>query len=102
MAVYKTRKFPKELLQDIIQENVDPEDAVLLDDQIIESQRWKNLHEMLFQIPRQGTFQVRYFVGATEMQDEAPFEYDPDEIEVTEMEEREVVKKIWVPVPLES
>ena len=41
-------------------------------------------------------YMVEYSEGATEMECEAPFEYDDDEIECEEVELKEVVVKKWV------
>lgn len=42
-------------------------------------------------------YQITYSEGATELQDERPWEYD-DEITCTEVELKEIMMKKWVPV----
>ena len=65
-------------------------------DKIIDTTRWSVVHEIVFE--DNGKFyQTTYSEGATEMQDERPWEYD-DEITCTEVELKEVMMKKWVPV----
>lgn len=65
-------------------------------DQIIDTTRWSIVHKIVFE--DNGKFyQTTYSEGATEMQDERPWEYD-DEVECTEVELREVKVKKWMPV----
>ena len=63
---------------------------------IIDTTRWSIVHEIVFE--DQGKFYMTtYSEGATECQDERPWEYD-DEIKCTEVELKEVKVKKWVPV----
>ena len=65
-------------------------------DRIVDTTRWSVVHEIVFE--DNGKFyQTTYSEGATEMQDERPWEYD-DEVECTEVELREVKVKKWMPV----
>ena len=65
-------------------------------DKIIDTTRWSIVHGIVFE--DHGKFyQTTYSEGATEMQDERPWEYD-DEVECTEVELREVKVKKWMPV----
>ena len=82
-------KFSKEFLR-----NLDDE---IISDQIIENTRWSILHERIFK--HDGKFyQTIYSVGATEIQDESPYEYDGDEIECTEVRPVEKVVIVYEPV----
>lgn len=48
--------------------------------------RWSVRHRRVFKY--QGNFYLTHFSrGATEMQDEQPYEYDPEEIDCPEMKE---------------
>ena len=87
-------KFKKEFLQDIV--HGDAPDVEIIKDDIIEHSRWSVLHELVF---RHGgnLYMTTYSVGATESQDESPFEYDDDEIEVTEVVAKEVTVTHYVP-----
>lgn len=65
-------------------------------DNIIDTSRWSIIHEIVFE--DKGKFYKTYYSeGATEMQDERPWEYE-DNIECTEVELKEVMIKKWVPV----
>ena len=65
-------------------------------DKIIDTTRWSIVHEIIFE--DNGKFyQTTYSEGATEMQDERPWEYE-DEVECTEVELCEVKVKKWMPV----
>jgi hypothetical protein len=69
-----------------------PYDAIL--DEITDTSRWSIHHRIIFAY--QGRFyQTFYSEGATEMQDERPWEYD-DEVECEEVELKEVKVKKWV------
>lgn len=84
-------KLPKETLQDILWES----DQVI-EDTIEEHSRWSVLHNLIFK--HEGKcYQTHYSVGATEYQDERPWEYE-DEVECTEVKQVEVTVKKWVAV----
>ena len=82
-----SKTFTKEYMQETAIEN-----AVY--NEIEGTRRWSINYYMVF--PFEGKFySARYSVGATESQDERPFEYDDDQIECPEVHEVEVVKKVW-------
>lgn len=65
-------------------------------DEITDTSRWSIHHRIIF--PYQGKFyEAHYSEGATEMQDESPWEYD-DEVECDEVQLKEVTVKKWVRV----
>lgn len=67
-----------------------------LEDNITSTSRWSIHHDIIFE--DNGKFyKEHYSEGATEMQDERPWEYD-NEIECTEVELKEVLVKKWMPV----
>ena len=67
--------------------------------EIIETGRWSIIYDLVIQDEASGKFyESTYSCGATEMQDESPFEYDGDEIEFTEVEPVEVIKIEYRPV----
>ena len=65
-------------------------------DKIIDTTRWSIVHEIVFE-DKGKFYQTAYSEGATECQDERPWEYE-DEIECMEVEWKEVKVKKWVPV----
>ena len=65
-------------------------------DDIVDTSRWSVHHEIIFSYD--GKFyRTYYYEGATEMQDERPWEYET-EIECIEVELKEVKVKKWVEV----
>lgn len=72
----------------------DHEDWVSIEEDIVDTTRWSNIYEGIFQhIPSQKYYKMWWSVGATESQDEQPFEYDdPAPVEVHEVEK---LVKVW-------
>ena len=64
-------------------------------DEIVDTSRWSNSHRIVFKYTDGKFYQAYYSVGATEMQDERPWQYD-NEVELTEVELKEIVIKKWV------
>lgn len=65
-------------------------------DEVTDNSRWSIYHTCVFE--NNGKFYMaEYSVGATECQDERPWEYK-DEVECTEVELKEVIVKKWIPV----
>jgi hypothetical protein len=65
-------------------------------DEICDNSRWSIYHICVFE--NDGKFyQAGYSVGATECQDESPWEYE-DNVECTEVELKNVMVEKWVPV----
>lgn len=83
------RKFAKEFLQeDVLWEG--NKDVKIIKNEIYDTRRWSQDYELIFQY--EGSFyQTCYSRGATEQQDEQPFEYEGDEIECTEVEPFETI-----------
>lgn len=68
-------------------------------DRIVSTSRWSVHHEVIFQAPDDGKFyRAEYSHGATEYQDEYPWEDEP-QVEAIEVHQVEVTVKQWVPVP---
>lgn len=85
------KKFSKDYLRNELDL---PYGAIL--DKIIDTTRWSIIHEIVFE--DNGKFyQTTYSEGATECQDERPWEYE-NEIECYEVELREVKVKKWCKV----
>ena len=67
-----------------------------IENKVIETSRWSIYHKIIFE--HEGKFyQTYYSVGATECQDETPWE-DEDEVDCEEVVQKEVLVKQWVPV----
>ena len=87
-----TKNFSKNYLKEEL--SLPYENAIV--DVIIDTGRWSIFHEIVF--ADNGKFyKTTYSEGATEYQDESPWEYD-DEVECIEVELREVKVKKWMPV----
>ena len=64
-----------------------------IEDKITDTSRWSIHHEIVF--PDNGRFyKTHYSEGATEIQDERPWEYE-NEIECTEVHIVEKLMKVW-------
>ena len=86
-------KFKKEMLREIVYD--DCMFAEMVEDIITGTTRWSIIHRMIFKY--KGRFyQVIYSKGATEQQEEIPFEYAAEEIDCPEVEQKEVKVKKWV------
>ncbi len=75
-------RFEKEWLQNLLAEET--EIGEIIEDTIIENDRWSILHNIVFKVQDQF-YTKTYRVGATEMQSESPFEYDDNLIECPEV-----------------
>ena len=87
--------LPNEAL-DVVWE--DHEDWKKVEDKIVGSSRWNKICEGVFlHLPTNKHYQVRWRVGATEMQNEPPFSYE-DDVEFIEVEQKPVTVMKWVVV----
>ena len=70
----------------------------VVEDKIVDNSRWSIRHEAVLQHKETGKFYVtHYSVGATENQDEKPYEYDM-EVVLKEVEPVETTVLVYVPV----
>lgn len=84
-------KFTKEFL---VEDVFNSKTTVL--DEITDHSRWSVHHRRVF--AHEGAFyQTHYSTGATECQDESPYEYDKDEIECPEVVPVEKTVTVYVP-----
>ena len=90
-------KFKKEVLADVAYDDC-PDGFEKVEDKIVENSRWSIIHSMIFKF--EGKFyESDYSVGATEQQDESPYEYDGDGegmVECLEVVQEEQTVKVWV------
>jgi len=78
-------KFKKDDLYNLVTDNDDVEGMTLVDEpKIIDTSRWSIIYSAIF-LHDGKYYETTYSCGATEMQDESPYEYGPDEIECTEV-----------------
>lgn len=80
-------KFKKEDLQEIVWRRgyeIDGKPVTIVSKEIEDTSRWSVVHSHIF--GWDGRFwYTSYSVGATEQQDESPYEYEEDEIECTQV-----------------
>ncbi len=74
-----SKKFPKQELID----RIDERDYI--SNEMRDTGRWNITYRMVFADVDGKTYSSCYSVGATEMQDELPYEYEDDEIECREV-----------------
>ena len=71
----------------------------LIESNISGKTRWSIIKEGVFKHIDSGKhYSVNWREGATEMQDEEPFESSSEPIELKEVVQKDVVKKVWVSV----
>lgn len=88
----RTKVFSKDYLMDEL--DLPYENTIV--NRIVNTTRWLIIHEIVFE-DKGKFYMTTYSEGATEYQDERPWEYD-DEIKCTEVELKEVKVKKWIPV----
>lgn len=65
----------------------------LVQDKLVDTTRWSHIHERTYKDLNTGKFwQTTYSVGATECQDESPYEWHGAVIELVEVEPVETIK----------
>ena len=75
-----------------------PVNFEMVQSELVDTSRWSNIHEVVYKDLDSGKFySSTYSVGATECQDERPYENDGDEIEFTAVVPKEVIKIEYVP-----
>src|SRR5574344_1181952 len=90
------RRMSVKFSKDYLKNELDLPYGNTIMDKIIDTARCSVIHEIVFE-DKGKFYQTTYSEGATECQDEKPWEYD-DEIECTEVELKEVKVKKWMPI----
>ena len=87
-------KFKKQDLQDMVYDGDGPLRKVT--SKITSTSRWSINHEVIFKDTATGKHYKSFFsVGATEMQDESPYEYANEEEECFEVELKKAITEVW-------
>ncbi len=92
-------KFKKEDLKELLYCRIGEENDdgfTLIEDEMTEHNRWSISHSIVFKYDGKY-YSSWYTVGATEYQDERPWEYEPDEIECDEVVPKEKTIMVYVP-----
>jgi len=82
-------KFSKDRMLAVLYE----EEGEIVSDEIDGHRRWSVDHTLIFRLDDK-VWRAGYSRGATESQDEGPWEYE-DEVDVDEMELVEKIVKVW-------
>lgn len=91
-----TKTFSKNYLKNTLELPYNEE--LVLSDEIVDNGRWTIQHDLVFKDPADGkSYRTAYQVGATETQQEGPWEYD-DTVTATEVKLLAVVKQEYVAV----
>ena len=88
--------FPKEVLKQLAADD-EPEGYEVIEEELTDSTRWSLIYSMVFKYKDQF-YMTYYSCGATESQDERPYDYEEDEVLCVEVEPKEVTKIVYVPV----
>lgn len=95
-------KFSKDILRSIVWDDLEgdvTEEQLALfevvENEQVDTSRWSIIYNLVFKFDDKY-YRTSYSVGATECQDESPFEYDPDEIECEEVVPKETVVTKYV------
>ena len=89
--------FKREFLKDLANDDYDENEVEIIYTDLIDTSRWFIFYEQVFLFDGKY-YHTQYSVGATEQQDEHPYEYDPEEIECEEVFPKEVTKTIYLPI----
>jgi hypothetical protein len=91
---FKTLRLPKtdELIENLLEGN-EEEDIEVISNEVIDNTRWSIVKELLVRI-KDKFYRTHYFRGATEYQDEGPWEHE-NEIVLTEVQQRAVIRMVY-------
>ncbi len=84
-------KIPKEIMTGILENRKD-----IVQNNIVDNSRWSIIHEIIFKY-NDKHYQAYYSVGATECQDESPWE-GMDEVDVFEVTQVAKTVLSWEPI----
>lgn len=71
----------------------------LIQKELVDTSRWSHIYERVYKdLNTEKFYATNYSSGATECQDERPYEYDGEMIEFVEVVPTEVVKIEYLPV----
>jgi len=66
----------------------------IIEDELVDNDRWSIHHRLIFKWEDGLYYQTYYCVGATEMQDEGPWDYD-EEVECSQVRKVEKIVEVW-------
>ncbi len=77
-------KFKKQDLVDMAWDDHNTDEYEVISKEIVDTSRWSIHHSLVFK-KDDKFYRTGYSIGATESQDESPYEYDPDMIDCDEV-----------------
>jgi len=89
-----TRTFTKEFLVDEL--DLPDNDDIVVYREISDTSRWSIHYDLVFKY-EDKFYKTYYSIGATESQDEGPWEFD-ETVNCVEVEAKEVIVINWVPI----
>ena len=99
--VERNMKFKREYLRELdLPYGIAPEDGKIVSREIVDTSRWSIHYSLIFWLtgmPEGQAWMVGYSRGATECQEEPPWEYE-EEVEATLVHKVEKVVTVWEPV----
>jgi len=93
----KSKTFPKEDLRQLTYSSKEFDGYKLVYSNIVDTTRWSNIYEMVFK-HNDNYYKVSYSEGATECQEESPFEYEPDMVDCIQVYPREKTVIVYEPI----
>ncbi len=93
-----SKSFPKELLQGMSWGDCE-EGYTILETQQTGTSRWSIHYTQIFSAPDGNLYKTGFSRGATEMQDESPYEYAGDMIECEQVFAHVVPKTVYLNTP---
>jgi hypothetical protein len=89
-------KFSKSFLVGLAREDYDDKVVELISTEIVDTTRWCVVYEQIFKF-EDNFYSTSYQVGATENQDERPYEWEDDEIDCVEVVPTEKTITVYLP-----
>lgn len=89
-------KFSKPFLVDLAWEDYDDKVVELISTKLVDTTRWGVVYDQIFKF-EDKFYSTSYRVGATEIQDESPYEWEDDEIDCVEVVPTEKTIIVYLP-----
>lgn len=90
-------KVKKQLLLDLLRDECEDPNYEVMVNEISDTGRWSIHYDFVFR-HMERYFRAPYSVGATEQQDERPWEYEDDEVNVDEVKPTMVITTEYTPI----
>jgi hypothetical protein len=95
------RKFPKNDLLELLDyepgDETDEGGYTIMENRMVDRDRWSIHHELVFKF-EDKFYLAPYSVGATEYQDESPWQHESEFVQCYEVEQRPITTYFYVPL----